>query len=135
MTHDTEHQPSTNGNTTNGNAAAEQGRVAAEDQHTGADDQHTDQHTARDVRRRHAKEHASEAASGQQSEQRPEQKPERKEAAARPGVPFVTCPQCGAGDLCPRRPEGLKDRLMGLVGQRLYRCNRCGARLYRRAGQ
>jgi hypothetical protein len=57
---------------------------------------------------------------------------EKAQPAARPGKPFVTCPACNQGDLCPRRPSSLKDWLMRLVGLKPYRCNRCLEISYRR---
>jgi hypothetical protein len=59
-------------------------------------------------------------------------KQQEMDMPSRPGTPFETCPECHSGDLLPQRPRGIKGWLMMIAGRKLYRCNRCGARRYRR---
>ncbi len=74
------------------------------------------------VRERHAKDNGEKQGA----------QPVARPTIARPGIPFVTCPACNTGDLCPRRRSSLKDWLAFLVGLKPYRCNRCNERSYRR---
>jgi hypothetical protein len=50
----------------------------------------------------------------------------------RAGVPFITCPVCHEGDMCPQRTSGMKDWFARLVRLQRYRCSQCGVRLYLR---
>lgn len=89
---------------------------------------------AHSVRQRHTTKHATDKGENQQDvkQEAKENAKQNKQAVSRPGIPFVTCPVCNKGDLCPRRRSSLKDWLAGLIGLTPYRCNRCSERVYRR---